>query len=131
MVDLYPFEGFTDAFPETKNTPDWFGFGHKHLEQRSSPVKHVVLADGQRHAVLEVRHDRSKGYVEGQVMEHLKGQQAETPHVSIASALSFWHAPQREAGGHEPMFQHPDTRPGRAHVPGNRGGQGWGIGRRF
>src|SRR5438132_11702728 len=125
MVEQYPFEGFNDRYPVTRNTPDWFGFGHKHLEQRSSPVKHVILADGQKHAVLEVRHDKANGYIEGQVMEHLKGQQAETPHVNIAPSLSFWRNPPREPRGEEPMWQIPDTRPGRLHTPK---GRGWGIG---
>lgn len=121
MVDQYPFEGFTDRYPDTRPTPDWFGFGLKHREMRSSPVKHIVYADGQRQAVIEVRHD-DNGPMTNRIMDKIKGREAETPQLSIATAFSFWRAPKREPKGEEPMFQFPDTRPGKLVNDG-----GWGI----
>lgn len=119
MIDQYPFDGFTDIYPATETTPDWFGFGVKHFEQRSHPVKHIVYADGKRQAVIQVRPDAEDGHVERQIMDRLKGTDAERPHVQIAGHLSY----NRTAGqGHwgEGMFQLPDTRPGRLHRPGGR-----------
>lgn len=118
MVDQYPFEGMNDIYPTTEPEPDWFGFGLKNKEWRSSPVKHVVYSDGQKESVIEVRCDDC-GVLSGQIMDKLKGTDAEKPQLSIASVLSYWRAPKREPNGHDPMFQFPDTRPGRFVNGGN------------
>lgn len=114
MIDQYPFEGFTDIYPTTETTPDWFGFGVKNFEQKSHPVKHIVYADGQRRAVIAINPQMADGHVERQIMDRLKGPDAESPHVDITGHLSY----NRTAGaghGGQGMWQLPDTRPGRFH----------------
>lgn len=121
MIDQYPFEGFTDQYPDTKITPDWWGFGHRNLEQRTSPVKHIVYADGQRHAIIEVRHDDQQGSVQSQIMDRLKSNDAEQPHLSVSQSLSYARTPGNGHWG-DTQHQFPDTRPGRHHKP-----KGWGV----
>ena len=121
MVDQYPFEGYTDRYPETETTPDWWGFGLKNFDHRSHPVKHILYADGNRRAVIEVHPTDENSYVGRQIMDRLKGREAERPQLSIAVHNGYDRTP---GNGHwqDPMWQLPDTRPARARIPG----RGWG-----
>jgi hypothetical protein len=116
MIDQYPFEGFNDIYPDTRPTPNWFGFGLRNLEHTSSPVKHIVYANGQRRAVIQVRCEDCKLPVQQQIMDKLKGEQAEQPDLPIAGFSSHFRTP---GAGHwgEPMWQMPDSRPGRLRGP--------------
>ena len=111
MIDQYPYEGFGDMFPLTETTPEWVGVGHKHYVLAHSPVKHVILADGTRHSVIEVRASDAERSVERDIVDKLRGQGGERPHLQVTQELSY----ERTAGaGHwgQGMWQLPDTRPG-------------------
>ena len=116
MVDQYPFEGYTDVYPDTMTTPDWFGFGHKHFDQRTSPVRHVVYADGSRQAVIQLNCGEENTCVGRQIMDRIKGGDAERPHINLQQGMGYQRTP---GAGHwgDGMFQLPDTRPGRHHRP--------------
>lgn len=109
----YPYDGFEDQYPQTEPTPSWYGFGHKHHVYNTTPVKHLILADGQQHSEIDVQDpDEPLDHV---VADRLRGVPAERPHIPVSSILTI--IPTIRPGARPDMeygqFQHPDTRPGR------------------
>lgn len=108
----YPYDGFEEMFPQTEPTPEWYGFGHKHLVYNKTPIKHLVLVDGQQHSEIDVQDpDEPLDHV---VADRLRGQPAERPHLPISGVLTL--IPTARAGARPDMeagqFHQPDTRPG-------------------
>lgn len=108
----YPYEGFEDMFPNTETTPEWYGFGHKHHAYNATPVRHLVLVDGQQHSELDVSDpDEPLDYA---VADRLRNMPAERPHIPVSPILTI--IPTQRPGARPDMeygqFQMPDTRPG-------------------
>ena len=110
MTD-YPYDGFEDQYPATKNTPSWYGFGHKHYVFPNTPVKHLVLVDGQHHSEIDVQDpDEPLDHV---VADRMRGTPAERPHIPVEPLLTLIPTirPGARLGMEYGQFQHPDTRP--------------------
>jgi len=108
----YPYDGFEEMYPETTPTPDWYGFGHKHHVYNKTPIKHLLLVDGQEHSEIDVQDpDEPLDHV---VADQLRGQPAERHPLPVASILTL--IPTIRPGARPDMeygqFQLPDTRPG-------------------
>ncbi len=107
----YPYDGFEDQFPQTKPTPDWIGFGHRHLEYQKTPMRHLVLVDGQQHSEIDVVDpDHPLDHV---IADQLRGVPAERPHIPVSHILTIVPTARRGARPdlESSQFQHPDTRP--------------------
>ena len=107
----YPYDGMEEFYPETEPTPEWFGFGHKHLVYNKTPMVHIVLADGQQHSEIDVTDpDEPLDHV---VADQLRGQPAERNPLPVSRILTLNRTerpgarPDMESG----QFQSPDTRP--------------------
>lgn len=98
-------------YPDTAPTPEWYGFGHKNLVMQQTPVRHLVLADGQQHAEINVTDPDSP--VDHAVADRLKTQPAERAHLPISPLLTIipTQRPGARLGLEYGQFQHPDTRP--------------------
>ena len=108
----YPYDGFTEMYPETAPTPSWYGFGHKHLVYNKTPMKHLVLVDGQQHSEIDVQDpDEPLDHV---VADHLRGQPAERNPLPVSAILTL--IPTIRPGARPDMeygqFQLPNTTPG-------------------
>lgn len=108
----YPYDGFEEMYAGADPTPEWFGFGLKHRVYNKTPVKHLILADGQEHSEIDVQDpDEPLDHI---VADQLRGQPAERVPLPISSILTIIPTirpnarPDMEYG----QFQHPDTRPG-------------------
>ena len=108
----YPYDGFIEMYPTVEPTPEWFGFGHKHLVYNKTPIKHLVLVDGQQHGEISV--DDPDEPLDHVVADQLRGQPAERHPLPVSSILTL--IPTVRPGARLDMeygqFQHPDTRPG-------------------
>jgi len=118
----YPYDGFEDFFAATEPTPEWYGFGHKHLVYNQTPVKHIVLADGQQHSEIDVTDpDEPLDHV---VADRLRSTPAERAHFPVSTILSL--IPTARPNARQDMeagqFQMPDTRPGviKHHLNGRK-----------
>lgn len=108
----YPYDGMEEMYPGTEPTPSWYGFGHKHLAYNKSPVKHLILVDGQQHSELEVTDPDEP--LDNVIADRLRGTPAERPHLPVSNILTINLTARRGArpGMETGQFQHPDTRPG-------------------
>lgn len=108
----YPYEGFEDMFPQTKPTPEWVGFGHKHYEYHRQPVRHLILADGQHRSELWVRDP--DGPIDQEVADVLRGAPAERAPWPVSNILTInrTERPGARWGMETGQFEQPDTRPG-------------------
>lgn len=107
----YPYDGFEEMYPGTEPTPEWFGFGHKHQVYNTTPVKHLVLVDGQQHSEIDVQDpDHPLDHV---IADRLRGMPAERPHLPVSTVLSLDRTARLGArpGLESSQFQSPDTRP--------------------
>lgn len=108
----YPFDGFEEMYASTEPTPEWYGFGHKNLVYDKTPIKHLILADGQQHAEISVRDPDEP--LDHLVADELRGQPAERNPLPISQILTLNRTerigarPDLETG----QFQHPNTTPG-------------------
>jgi len=107
----YPYDGFEEMYPQTKPTPEWYGFGHKHLVYNKTPIKHLVLVDGQEHSEIDVLDpDEPLDHV---VADQLRGQPAERHPLPVSHILTL--IPTVRPGARPDMeygqFHQPDTRP--------------------
>src|SRR5438309_6795708 len=109
----YPYDGFEEMYAGTEPTPEWFGFGHKHLVVDHTPIKHLILVDGQEHSEISVNDpDEPLDHI---VADQLRGQPAERHPLPISTILTLNRTerararPVLETG----QFQHPYTTPGR------------------
>ena len=107
----YPYDGFEDFYPQSEPTPEWYGFGHKNLVYNKTPIKHLVLADGQEHSEIDVQDpDEPLDHV---VADRLRGAPAERHPLPVSTILTI--IPTIRPGARPDMeygqFQHPDTRP--------------------
>ncbi len=98
-------------YPGTEPTPEWYGFGHKHQVYNKTPIKHLVLVDGQEHSEIDVQDpDEPLDHI---VADRLRGQPAERHPLPVSSLLTL--IPTVRSGARPDMeygqFQHPDTRP--------------------
>jgi len=107
----YPYDGFEDQYPQTKPTPECYGFGHRHQVYAKSPMRHLILVDGQEHSEIDVRDpDQPLDHV---VADRIRGAPAERHPLPVSSILTIIPTarpnarPDMEAG----QFQLPDTRP--------------------
>jgi len=108
----YPYDGFTEMYPTTEPTPEWYGFGHKHFVYNKTPVKHLILVDGQQHSELDVQDpDEPLDHI---VADQLRGQPAERRRLPVSSLLTL--IPTIRPGARFDMeygqFQHPNSTPG-------------------
>jgi hypothetical protein len=99
-------------FPGVEHTPGWQGFGHKTLVSNTTPVRHLILADGQQKAEIDM-YDPDEP-LDNTVADVLRGMPAERPHWPVSTILTI---NRTERAGARPgmetgMFDHPDTRPG-------------------
>lgn len=114
-----PYDGFEAQYPQTQTTPEWYGFGHKHLVLNTSPIKHMILVDGQQHSEIQVQDIDHP--MDGVVADRMRGTPAERPHIPVSPILTL--IPTIRPGAREGMeygqFQQPDTRPGllARHLP--------------
>lgn len=110
MTD-YPYDGFENQYPATETTPEWYGFGHKHMVLDHTPVKHLILVDGQQHSEISVNDPSSP--LDHLVADRLRGQPAERAHLPVSSILTINPTvrPGARMGLEQGQFQHPDTRP--------------------
>lgn len=106
-----PYDGFEQQYPLTRVTPEWYGFGHKHQVLNTSPIKHMVLADGQQHSEIELQDIDS--HMDGVVADRLRGTPAERPHIPVSSILTLNTTvrPGARLGMEYGQFEQPDTRP--------------------
>jgi hypothetical protein len=107
----YPYDGFEEMYPRTEPTPEWFGFGHKHLVYNKTPMRHLILVDGQQHSEIDVTDpDEPLDHV---IADRLRGTPAERPHIPVSGVLTL--VPTARPGARPDLesgqFQHPDTRP--------------------
>ncbi len=108
----YPWEGFEDQFPQVEPTPLWFGFGHKNFVYDKTPIKHLILADGQQHSEIDVQDpDEPLDHI---VADQLRGQPAERHPLPVSGILTL--IPTIRPGARPDMeygqFQHPNSTPG-------------------
>jgi hypothetical protein len=123
----YPYDGFEEMYPVTTPTPEWYGHGHKHHVYNKTPIKHLILVDGQQTSEIDVQDpDEPLDHV---VADQLRGQPAERPHWPVASVLTLIPTirPNARLDMEYGQFQHPDTRP--AVLEHHRRGR-WGGGSR-
>jgi len=111
MNSGYPETGFEDMYAGTETTPAWYGFGHKHLVYEATPVKHLILVDGQEHSEIDVQDpDEPLDHI---VADQLRGQPAERHPLPVSNILTLF--PTIRPGARPDMeygqFTHPDTRP--------------------
>jgi hypothetical protein len=108
----YPYEGFEDMFPGAEHTPGWQGFGHKNLVYGSTPVKHIILADGQQHSEVDM-YDPDEP-LDTAVVNTLRGMPIERAPFPVSNELSIYRTerPNARLGMEYGQFNHPDTRPG-------------------
>ena len=119
----YPYDGFEEMYAGVEPTPEWYGFGLKHHVYNKTPIKHLILVDGQQHSEIDVTDpDEPLDHV---VADKLRGQPAERHPLPVSSLLTL--IPTIRRGARPDMeygqFQLPDTRPGilARHVAGLRG----------
>ncbi len=107
----YPYDGFEEMFPKTTPTPEWYGFGHRHMVYDTTPVKHLILVDGQRHSEISVNDPDEP--LDHLVADQLRGRPAERPHIPVSNLLTI--IPTIRPGARPDMeygqFQHPNTIP--------------------
>lgn len=108
----YPYDGFEEMYPQVEPTPEWYGFGHKHLVYNKTPMRHLVLVDGQQHAEIDVTDpDEPLDHI---VADRLRGQPAERAPLPVSNILVLDRTarpgarPDMETG----QFQSPNTTPG-------------------
>lgn len=107
----YPYDGFEEQYPATTPTPEWYGFGHKHQVYNKTPVKHLILVDGQQHSEIDVTDpDEPLDHI---VADQLRGQPAERHPLPVSPTLTLY---RTERTGARPdlessQFGQPDTRP--------------------
>ena len=107
----YPYDGFEEQYPATTPTPEWYGFGHKHQVMNQTPVKHLVLVDGQRHSEIDVSDpDHPLDHV---IADQLRGQPAERAPLPVSRILTLYRTerPGAREGLEFGQFASPDTRP--------------------
>lgn len=108
----YPYDGFQDQYGGTETTPEWYGFGHKNLVLNHTPIKHIVLADGQQHSEFSVEDPDEP--LDFAVADRLRGQPAERNPLPVSTILTLNRTerpgarPDMETG----QFQHPNSTPG-------------------
>jgi hypothetical protein len=114
-----PYDGFETMYPDTAETPTWYGFGHKNFVVDHTPIRHLILVDGQQHSEISVTDPDEP--LDHLVADRLRGTPAERPHIPVSSILTLnptvrpGARPDLESG----QFQMPDTRPGllAQHLP--------------
>lgn len=121
MMDTgYPYEGFEDMFPSTQPTPEWYGFGHKHLAYNKVPVRHLVLVDGQEKKEIDI-HDPDHP-LDHVVADRIRGAPAERAPYPISRILTITHdRPGAREGMEYGQFDQPNTTPGL--LPKHRSGR--------
>lgn len=114
----YPYDGFEEMYPQTQPTPEWLGFGHKHLEYQRTPVRHLIMVDGQHRSEITVTDPDHP--LDGQVADQLRGQPAERAPWPVSTILTINPTERRGArwGLETGQFERPDTRP--ALIPHHR-----------
>lgn len=107
----YPYDGFEEQYPETATTPEWYGFGHKHQVLHQTPVKHIVLVDGQQKSEISVTDPDEP--LDFAVADILRGQPAERGEFPVSRALTLYRTerPGARPGLESSQFAQPDTRP--------------------
>lgn len=108
----YPYDGFEEMYPATEPTPEWFGFGHKHHVFNKTPIKHLLLVDGQQTSEIDVSDpDEPLDHV---VADRLRGQPAERAEWPVSNILTLYRTerPGARLGMEYGQFNQPDTRPG-------------------
>lgn len=107
----YPYDGFEDQYPQTAPTPEWFGFGHRHLVYHKAPIRRLILVDGQEHSEIDVTDPQQP--LDHVVADQLRGTPAERPHIPVSTVLTL--IPTARPNARQDMeagqFQMPDTRP--------------------
>jgi hypothetical protein len=108
----YPDTGFEEMYPTTAPTPEWYGFGHKHLVYNQTPVRHLILVDGQQHSEIDVTDPDEP--LDFHIAERLKDAPAGRPHIPVSNILTINPTvrPGARPGLETGQFEHPDTRPG-------------------
>ncbi len=108
----YPYDGFEDHYPQTVTTPEWYGFGHKHLVVDHTPIRHLILVDGQQHSEISVTDPDEP--LDQAVADRLRGQPAERPHLPVSTILTLnrTERPTARPGLESGQFQSPNTTPG-------------------
>jgi len=108
----YPYDGFEEMYPGTEPTPEWYGFGHKHLVNDHTPIRHLILVDGQEHSEISVNDpDEPLDHI---VADRIRGQPAERAPLPVSAILTLNRTvrpgarPDMETG----QFQHPNSTPG-------------------
>lgn len=115
----YPYDGFESQYPATEPTPEWYGFGHKHLVYNTTPVKHLILVDGQQHSEIDVQDpDEPLDHI---VADRMRSAPAERPHIPTSAILTLTPTvrPGARPGLESGQFQQPNTTPGllARHLP--------------
>ena len=107
----YPYDGFEEMYAGTSVTPEWYGFGHKHQVLDHTPVRHLILVDGQHHSEISVNDPDHP--LDGLVADRLRGQPAERPHLPVSTILTINPTvrPGARPGMESGQFQHPNTTP--------------------
>jgi hypothetical protein len=107
----YPYDGFEEMYPAADPTPSWYGFGHKHLVFQQTPVRHLILVDGQEHSQIVVEDPDEP--LDNVVADRLKTQPTEMAHLPTSSVLVLDRTarPGARPGMESGQFQSPDTRP--------------------
>jgi hypothetical protein len=112
MMEIgYPYDGQEEMYPVTTPTPEWYGFGHKHHVYNKTPVKHLILVDGQERSEIDVLDpDEPLDHI---VADQLRGQPAERTPWPVSTILTLIPTIRQNArlGMEYGQFQHPDTRP--------------------
>ena len=108
----YPYDGQEEMYASVEPTPEWYGFGHKHLVYDKTPIRHLILVDGQEHAEISVNDpDEPLDHI---VADRLRGQPAERHPLPVSTILTLNRTerpgarPDMETG----QFQHPNSTPG-------------------
>ena len=106
-----PYDGFEEMYPQTAPTPSWYGFGHKHRFFQQTPMRHLVLVDGQEHSEIVV--EDLNHPLDGVIADKLRGEPAERPHIPTTTILTLNRTvrPGAREGLETGQFNHPDTRP--------------------
>lgn len=116
----YPYDGFEEMYPGTEVTPEWYGFGHKHHVLDHTPIRHLILVDGQEHSEISVNDPDEP--LDHLVADRLRGQPAERPHIPVSTILTLDRTarPGARPGMETGQFQSPNTTPAllSRHLPG-------------
>jgi hypothetical protein len=107
----YPYDGFENMYAATEHTPEWYGFGHKNYVYNATPVKHLLLVDGQEHSEISVNDPDEP--LDNVVADRMRGVPAERPHIPISNVLTVDRTirPGARPGMETGQFASPDTRP--------------------